>query len=265
MDQKADQAERIEAPALSAMDGISHGYFTRRGGVSSGIYASLNTGRGSDDEAEAVSANRSRACAALGLSLADLATPHQVHSADAVVVSEAWPQGAGPKADAVVTDRPGVAMGVGTADCGPVLFADPDAQIVAAAHAGWKGALTGILEATIGAMTGLGAKREKIVAVLGPTISARAYEVGPEFVDRFEQASAENARFFSPSERAGHAYFDLPGFIVERLRRAGIGEAVDLGHCTYSDEERFFSYRRTTHRGEPDYGRMLSAIVIDGG
>lgn len=264
MDQKAEQAERIEAPSLSAMHGISHGYFTRRGGVSSGIYDSLNTGRGSDDSADAVAANRSRACGILGIALNELATPYQVHSADAVVVKEAWLQGAGPKADAVVTDRPGVAVGVGTADCGPVLFAEPHARIVAAAHAGWKGALTGILDATLEAMTGLGAKRERVVAVLGPTISASAYEVGPEFVDRFEQAAADNGRFFRASEREGHAYFDLPGYIMERLRSAGVGEAINLDQCTYSDEDRFFSYRRTTHRGEPDYGRMLSAIVIDG-
>jgi YfiH family protein len=262
MDAQVAEAERIEAPALSGLAGIRHGFFTRRGGVSEGIYASLNTGRGSEDDTDAVAANRSRACAALGVSLESLATPYQIHSADAVVADEAWPQGAGPKADAVVTDRPGVAVGVGTADCGPILFADAGARVVAAAHAGWKGALTGIVEATIDAMTGLGADRGNIVAVLGPTISGRSYEVGPEFVDRFRQAAPSNEKFFSPSERSGHAFFDLPGYIVDRATRAGIAEAVDLGRCTYADEDLFFSFRRTTHRGEPDYGRLLSAIVI---
>ncbi len=262
-DQPNDQADRIEAPALAGLEGISHGFFTRRGGVSTGIYASLNTGRGSDDDEDAVSANRQRVCDALGVPLQALATPYQVHSAAAVYVTEAWPQGAGPKADAVVTDRPGVAVGVGTADCGPVLFADPVEKIVAATHSGWKGALTGIIEATLDAMLALGAKHHHIVAVLGPTISGKSYEVGPEFAERFETADAANRSWFTASDRPGHFRFDLPGYIVGRLERAGVGQAVNLDRCTYADEELFFSYRRTTHRNEPDYGRMLSAIVID--
>jgi len=264
MDQQSRQAHRIEAPVLSGLAGIRHGFFTRRGGVSSGIYDSLNTGRGSDDAQDAVAENRSLACGSLGVTLEALATPYQIHSADAVVAAQAWPQGAGPKADAVVTDRPGVAVGVGTADCGPILFADPQARVIAAAHAGWKGAFTGIIEATLDAMTGLGASRDQIIAVLGPTISRRSYEVGPEFVERFEKADPDNGAFFTPSERPGHAFFDLPGYIIARARKAGAGQAVNLDRCTYDDAELFFSYRRTTHRGEPDYGRMLSAIVMDG-
>ena len=264
MEQQSRQAHRIEAPALSGLAGINHGFFTRRGGVSSGIYESLNTGRGSDDAEDAVAENRSLACGSLGIALDALATPYQIHSADAVVVTQAWPQGAGPKADAVVTDRPGVAVGVGTADCGPILFAEPEARVIGAAHAGWKGAFTGIIEATLDAMAGLGGRRDRIITVLGPTISRRSYEVGPEFVERFVQADPDNNAFFTPSERAGHAFFDLPGYIVARAKRAGAGQAVNLDRCTYEDPELFFSYRRTTHQGEPDYGRMLSAIVMDG-
>ena len=181
-------AERIEAQALGCIAGIRHGFFTRMGGVSTGIYAGLNTGLGSNDDRQAVTENRARACQALRVTPESLATPHQVHSAEAVTVTTPWTPGKGPKADAVVTDRPGVAVGVGTADCGPVLFADPDAGVVGAAHAGWKGALTGILEATVDGMESLGAKRDRIISVLGPTISVRAYEVGPEFRDRFVEA-----------------------------------------------------------------------------
>jgi len=263
MDQTAERADRIEAAALAGMPGISHGFFTRRGGVSAGIYAGLNTGLGSRDERQAVAVNRMRACDILGVPLEALATPHQIHSADAVAISAAWPQGAGPKADAVVTDRPGVAVGVGTADCAPILFADPEARIVAAAHAGWKGALTGIIEATLETMTSLGAEPERIIAVLGPAISGRSYEVGPEFIERFIDADPENQSWFADSTRPGHAYFDLPGYIVDRLEKSGAGRAINLDRCTYGNEELFFSYRRTTHRGEPDYGRLLSAIVID--
>jgi YfiH family protein len=259
----APQVAPIEAPSL-ALPGIAHAFFTRQGGVSTGIYHGLNTGIGSNDSREAVLENRSRAARHLGTTLEKLATPYQVHGTDAVVVNEAWGPGLGPKADAVVTNRPGTAVGVGAADCGPVLFADAEARVVAAAHAGWKGALAGILESTIGTMEQLGAARKNIVAVLGPTISAAAYEVGPELVARFAEASTQNARFFRPSERAGHAMFDLPAFIVARLEAAGVGTVGALGLCTYSDEARFYSYRRATHRGEPDYGRLLSAIMLTG-
>ena len=251
----------IEAPTL-ALPGIAHAFFTREGGVSTGIYRGLNTGMGSKDSREAVLENRSRAARHLGTTLDRLATPFQVHSPDTIKVGNVWGQGKGPKADAVVTNRPGVAVGVGAADCGPVLFADAEARVVGATHSGWKGALTGILESTIVAMEELGAARRRIVAVLGPTISANAYEVGPEFVARFTEVDARNTRFFSPSVRKEHSMFDLPAYIVSRLEAAGVRSAKTLGLCTYSDETRFFSYRRTTHRGEADYGRLLSAIML---
>lgn len=253
----------ITAPALDALQGIAHGFFTRRGGVSTGVYDSLNIGLGSDDSKEAVTENRRRVAARFDLAADRLVTPYQCHSADAVTVSEApWPGGEPPRADAVVTNVAGILIGISTADCGPVLFADGEAAVVGAAHAGWRGALTGVLEATLDAMEGLGAKRSRIRAVLGPTISAKAYEVGEEFVARFQAADADNARFFAPAERAGHAMFDLPAYIVARLRAAGVGHAEDLGLCTYADEGRFFSYRRMTHRGEADYGRLISAITL---
>ncbi len=253
----------IEAPPL-ALSGIRHAFFTRAGGVSRGLYKGLNTGIGSRDDREAVLENRARAAGHLGTSRDRLATPYQLHGIDAVAVEDAWGPGLGPKVDAVVTDRPGIALGVGTADCGPVLMADAEACVIAAAHAGWKGALAGILESAVATMERLGAKRERVVAVLGPAISADAYEVGPELVSRFVKADPKNAHHFRPSERQDHAYFDLPGYIVARLRAAGLGAVHDVGLCTYADEARFFSYRRATHRGEPDYGRLLSAIVLTG-
>jgi hypothetical protein len=247
---------------LDALSGIRYGFFTREGGVSSSIYKSLNCGTGSKDDRGFVFKNRARAARALGVPHDRLATPHQVHSAIAVVVDKVWETGKGPQADAVVTNRPGIAVGVGTADCGPVLFADTAARVVGAAHAGWRGALAGVLEATVVAMEGLGADRDRIVAVLGPTISRRNYEVGTELVETFEKADPAYARFFHPGTREGHAMFDLPGFIVARLLASGVLGA-DTGHCTYADEERFFSYRRATHRGEADYGRLLSAITLE--
>lgn len=251
----------IEAAPLK-FPGVAHAFFTRKGGVSAGIYEGLNTGIGSEDERGLVLENRARAANYLGARPARLATPYQVHGTEAVVVEAVWEPGLGPRADAVVTRTSGIAVGVGAADCGPVLFADVEARIVAAAHAGWKGALAGILESTIAAMEKLGARRQKITAVLGPTISANAYEVGPEFLARFEAADPDNGRFFRPSTRAGHFMFDLPAYIVARLEAAGLGSASALGLCTYADESRFYSYRRATHRGEPDYGRLLSAIML---
>ncbi|MCX5517155.1 peptidoglycan editing factor PgeF [Kaistia defluvii] len=253
---------KITADALSALPGIRHGFFTRQDGVSEGIYASLNCGVGSADERAHVLENRARVAADLGVAADRLATPYQVHSPDVVTVDMVWPAGEGPKADAVVTNRPGIAIGVGTADCGPVLFADGEAGVVGAAHAGWKGAFTGVLEATVAAMESLGARRERIVAVLGPTISQSAYEVGPEFRARFLESDEAHDAFFTPSGRAGHHQFDLPAFIGMRLRAAGLGTVNDLALCTYADPARFFSYRRTTHAGEPDYGRLLHAITI---
>ena len=246
---------------LEVVPGIRHGFFTREGGVSGGIYKSLNCGVGSRDDRALVFKNRSRAMATLGIAPGRLATPYQVHGTNAAIVDTVWPTGQGPEADAVVTDRRGIAVGVVTADCGPVLFADAEAHVVGAAHAGWRGALAGILESAIAAMERIGARRRNIVAVLGPMISQRNYEVGRDVIEAFTRADPHNDRFFEPSERSGHAMFDLPGYIVARLLAAGIA-ADDMRLCTYADPERFYSYRRATHLSEPDYGRLLSAIAI---
>ncbi|HEV7304944.1 peptidoglycan editing factor PgeF [Ensifer sp.] len=241
---------------------IAHGYFTRKGGVSEGLYHGLNVGLGSHDDRDRVNENRTRVAAWFGAPLERLATVHQVHSPDAIVVDETY-DGARPEADALVTATPGIVLGVLSADCGPILFADAEAKVIGAAHAGWKGALGGVLESTIEKMVQLGARRERIVACLGPSISGRSYEVGAEFVARFVAADASYNAYFAPSERSGHAMFDLPSFTVRRLTEAGVA-AENLDICTYADEERFFSYRRTTHRQEPDYGRQISAICIRG-
>ncbi len=259
-----DRAMAIEAPALSALPGIRHAFFTRQGGVSEGIYASLNGGLGSSDDPAHVAENRRRMTARLGVAPDALASLYQVHSPDVLVVERAWAQGERPKADGMVTNRPGLALGIATADCGPVLFADAQAGVVGGAHAGWKGAFTGALETTLARMEALGARRERIVAVLGPMISAAAYEVGPEFVARFTDSDPAHARYFAPSAREGHAMFDLPAFIGARLAAAGVGSFTNLNLCTYADPERFYSYRRTTHRKEPDYGRLISAIALQG-
>ena len=251
----------IEAPELAAYPNLRHAFFTRRGGVSEGIYASLNGGIGSSDDPSKVAENRRRMAAELDLPADALVSVYQVHSPDAVIVEGPW-TGERPKADGMATAARGIALAITTADCGPVLFADPHADIVGAAHAGWRGALTGVLESTIEAMERLGARRDKIVAVLGPTISQAAYEVSADFVTRFTGSDAGNSRFFAPSEQPDHAMFDLPGYIAMRLEDAGIGEFANVGLCTYSNEEQFFSYRRTTHRGEPDYGRLISAISL---
>jgi YfiH family protein len=251
----------IEAPELGSNPNLRHYIFTRKGGVSEGLYASLNGGLGSSDDPARVGENRRRMAEDLAVAPEALVSLHQVHSPDAVVVAAPW-TGDRPKADGMATRVPGLALAITTADCGPVLFADPHRGIVGAAHAGWRGALTGVLEATIAAMEGLGARRTAIVAVLGPMISGPAYEVGGDLMARFTGADPENERFFVPNGRPGHALFDLPAYIGMRLERAGIGEFADLGLCTYADEERFYSYRRATHRGEPDYGRLISAIAL---
>lgn len=250
------------APSLSALRGIRHAFFTREGGVSQGIYAGLNGGVGSGDEPAHVTENRARMARVLSVDADRFATVHQVHSPDVVVAEAAWRLEARPRADAIVTRIPQLAIGVTTADCGPVLFADPKARVIGAAHAGWRGALTGVLDATIAAMEQLGADRDHMVAALGPMISQRNYEVGPEFVQNFCRQDPANARFFQDSAREEHALFDLPGYIAARLRRAGLGQIEDLALCTYSDPERFYSYRRSVHRGEPDYGRHINAIVL---
>lgn len=251
----------ISSDALVGLPGIDHGFFTREGGVSNGLYDSLNIGLGSKDERDQVVRNRALISAHLGVSPEQLYIPYQVHSATAVFAETDFLDGA-PKADAVIVSKPGVAIGVSTADCGPVLFADAENGVIGAAHAGWRGAFTGILEATLDGMEARGADRRTINAVLGPTISGKNYEVGPEFLARFLEADSENDRFFRPSDREGHVFFNLPDYIVARLRVAGIETAHHLNHCTYADEKRFFSYRRSVHRNEPDYGRLLAAIVL---
>lgn len=252
----------LQAPALSALSGIRHAFFTRDGGVSQGLYSTLNGGTGSNDAPAKVVENRSRMAAALGVTPDCFLTAYQIHSPDVVTIDRPWAPQERPRADAIVTGTRGLGIGVTTADCGPVLFADSEAGVVGAAHAGWRGAFTGVLEATVAAMEACGASRARIVAVLGPTIRQPNYEVGPEFVARFEAADAANLRFFAPSLRAGHAMFDLPGFIVARLGEAGIGRIEDVGCCTYADPMRFFSYRRSTHVREPDYGRHVNAIAL---
>ncbi|WP_421701143.1 peptidoglycan editing factor PgeF [Aliiroseovarius sp.] len=249
----------LEAITSDAFGDLRHGFFTRKGGASSGVYAGLNCGSGSDDMAEAVQINRTRVAEAMGVAPEAMVGVHQVHSPD-VVVAEG-PLDDRPKADAVVTATPGLALTILTADCGPVLFADRTAGVVGAAHAGWKGALDGVLEATIKAMVSLGATREGITAVLGPTISQANYEVGPEFLDRFLDVDEENHRFFV-NGRGDKYQFDLPVYCLTRLRAAGIGNAEWVRHCTYGDPELFYSYRRSVHRGEPDYGRLVSAIRL---
>lgn len=251
----------IQAPDL-ALPGLVHGFFTREGGVSSGIYASLNGGLGSADERVNVLENRRRMAERLGVAPDHLVNVHQVHSALAVPVSGPWPGEDRPRADGMATATPGVALAIATADCGPVLFADAQARVIGACHSGWRGAFDGVLEATLAAMEALGADRARIVSVLGPTISRAAYEVGPEFVARFRERDAALGRFFSDARASGHAQFDMPAFIGARLAEAGVGRFVDLGLCTYADDARFFSFRRTTHRREPDYGRLISAIAL---
>jgi hypothetical protein len=252
----------VQSAALQRLPSIRHAFFTREGGVSPGIYASLNGGLGSQDPPENVRENRSRMAATLGVRADHLVTCYQIHSPIVVVAETPWTRETAPRADAVVTRVPSLAVGVSTADCGPVLFADAEAGVVAAAHAGWKGALTGVVEATLAAMEKLGASRSRVVAALGPMIRQPNYEVGPEFIDRFCADDAANRKFFAPAPRKDHAMFDLAGYIAARLARAGVGEAEDLAHCTYADPARFFSFRRTTHRGEPDYGRHVNAIAL---
>lgn len=258
-----DKPDPIRSSLLEKLkaDGIRHGYFTRVGGVSTGIYQGLNTGAGSDDDQAKVLENRRRVAEWMGVEPSRLLTAYQIHSPDVIVAREPF-AGDRPRADAIVTDRPGLAVGASTADCGPVLFADASARVVGAAHAGWKGAFTGVLENTIAAMEGLGARRGNIIAVLGPSIGPQNYEVGPEFVARFVEADAGNDRYFVPSAKPGHALFDLNLYTVDRLKKAGV-EAESLGRCTYAEEDLFYSYRRGTHRGEPDYGRQVSAICLE--
>jgi YfiH family protein len=250
----ADEVEVIRSHLLA---GVAHGFLGRRGGVSEGVVAGLNVGHGAGDDQEAVAENRRRAVAAV-LPGAALATVYQVHSADAVTVIRPWPHPERPRADAMATDRPGMLLGVVTADCAPVLFSDKQAGVVGAAHAGWRGAQGGVLEAVVGEMVGLGAMRERIVAAIGPAIGQASYEVDDAFRAHFSSADAP---FFGPG-RPGHWQFDLEGYAAARLERAGIVSIDRLGLDTYPAADRFFSYRRATHRGEPAYGRQISLIGL---
>jgi len=238
---------------------VKHGFFTRKGGASSGVFAGLNCGQGSTDQSEIVAINRTRVAEAMGVLPEHLVGVHQVHSATAVTVDA--PLAEKPRADALVTRTPGIALSVLTADCQPVLFADAQAGVIGAAHAGWRGALDGVLDATIDAMEALGARRDHINAVIGPAISQRAYEVGPEFLDSFMAEDPEYARYFI-NGNGDRMLFDLPGFGLNRLRAAGVGHAEWTRHCTFSDPDRFYSYRRTTHAKEADYGRLIAAISL---
>ncbi len=247
---------------LLTSPGVSHAFFTREGGVSRGLYASLNGGVGSNDESSAVAENRRRMAGALGVRAANLLVPYQIHSPDVLAVDAPWAPGERPRCDGLATRARGLALGVTGADCGMILFSDARAQVIGACHAGWKGALNGVLEATLDAMEKLGAARGDVSAVLGPTIGPASYEVGPEFVARFVASSPGYARFFVDSMREGHSLFDLPGFIGMRLVGAGIGKFKNLGFDTCSNEERFYSYRRSVHRQEEDYGRLVAAIAL---
>jgi YfiH family protein len=252
----------LDSPLLSSIPGLSHAFFTRHGGVSRGLYESLNGGLGSDDDPANVGENRRRMAEQMGVTPSHFLSVWQIHSPDVVVASEPWQSDARPRADALVTRTEGLAIGVTAADCGPILFVDPNARVIGAAHAGWKGALTGILESTVEAMEKLGAERTGIVAAIGPLIRQHSYEVGGEFVERFVEADAENALFFVPSAREGHSMFDLAGFIRTRLENTGVLMIDDIGIDTYSDD-RFYSYRRSVHCKEPDYGRHVHAIALE--
>jgi polyphenol oxidase len=251
----------VKAETL-ALPGISHAFFTREGGVSSGVYASLNGGVGSRDSAAHVAENRARMAAALGLTPRQLLTAYQMHSPHVVVAETSWTLEARPRADGIVTRMRGLAIGVSTADCGPVLLAEPKARVVGAAHAGWRGALAGIVEATVAAMERLGAARGEIRAAIGPMIRQQSYEVGPDLIARFAAEDPASKPFFVPAQRLDRALFDLAGYVAARLRRAGVGRIEDTGSCTYADPARFFSYRRAGHRAEDDYGRHVNAIAL---
>lgn len=252
----------LSSSSLAALDGIRHGFFTREDGVSSGIYASLNCGPGSSDDPANVVENRARVATQMDVPASGLITLYQVHSPVAVIVDEPWVQGDAPQADAMVTVEPGIALGVLTADCVPVLFADAKAGVIGAAHAGWKGAAGGVLEATVAAMEEMDADAANIHAAIGPCIHQPSYEVSSDFRDTILGLGEVNDRFFEAGERDGHYQFDLPGYVRSRLEQIGIGGIDDVGVDTYGDEQRFFSFRRTTHRSEPDYGRQISVITL---
>jgi YfiH family protein len=252
----------LQASSLSRLSRIRHAFFTRAGGVSEGVYATLNGGVGSDDAPARVDENRARMAAVLGVAPDHLLTAYQIHSPEVTIAERPWMREARPRADAIVTRVPGLAIGVSTADCGPLLLADAQSGVIGATHAGWRGALAGVIEATVAAMEMLGANRRHITSALGPLIRQPNYEVGPEVVERFVAADSASERFFKPSLRASHAMFDLAGYIESRVRDAGIADYEDLGLCTYAEPDRFFSYRRMTRLGEADYGRHVNAIAL---
>ncbi len=251
----------LTSPLLS-LPGVRHAFFTRAGGVSTGIYASLNLGRGSNDAPEAVEENRRRAADHFGVEAGRLLVCHQIHSADALVADGPWGE-TRPRGDAVVTGTPGLVCGALAADCAPVLLADPQARVVAAAHAGWRGALGGVVEATVAAMVQAGAERARIVAAVGPCIGPLSYEVGQDFVDAFMAAAPEAEGFFAPAAAPDKRLFDLPAFVLDRLARAGVCRAEWVGRDTYAEPDAFFSNRRAVHRRDGDYGRLLSAIALE--
>lgn len=252
----------IEAANLLSQPDIRHGFFTRQGGYSEGVYESLNCGYGSDDARENIDKNRTHVATSLGINPAQLISLHQVHSADVVTVDKIWKEQDKPKADGFVTATPGIGLGILTADCTPVLFADRIEPVIGAAHAGWRGALAGVTSAVIDAMIALGARRENIMAAIGPTISQENYEVGPELRDSFLAQDTENEKFFIPSQKAGHLMFDLPAYVENLLHKQGIHMVENMALCTYADDTRFFSYRRGYHQQAVDYGRQISAITL---
>jgi len=252
----------LHSDLLDNAGDIRHAFFTREGGISEGIYASLNCGYGSKDNPAAVKENRRRAATHLKAAHEDILTAHQIHSAEAMIVDAPFPAESRPKADALVTQTPGLAIGAIAADCTPVLFADSKAKVIGAAHAGWRGALSGILEATVQAMEAVGAQRHRICAAIGPTIHQAHYEVSPEFQTEFLNINANNKRFFTQPSESTKPHFDLPGFCHAALEAAAVGFIDNIKRCTYADDSLFFSYRRKNHRQEPDYGRQISAIVI---
>jgi YfiH family protein len=252
----------IKLSVLDSHSAVRHAFFTREGGVSDGIYSSLNCGFGSGDDQDRVERNRAIAASRLGLPADRLVSCHQVHGTATIKVERPWRRQDNPRADGMVSAVPGIALGVLAADCAPVLFADPEAQVIGAAHGGWRGALSGVMEATVEAMTALGARAERVRAGIGPCIGQPSYEVGPEFAARFAAEDASSARFFRPALRPGHFLFDLPGYIAHRLSRLGLAEIERTPHDTAAEEALFFSYRRACRRGETDYGRGLAAIAL---
>ena len=261
MSQRMPLLPMIEAPALTGVKRVRHAFFTREGGVSGGLYQTLNCGFGSDDDPANVTENRRRVCGALDVSTKSLITPYQVHGTKAIVVEQPWSHDAAPKADGLATRVPGIALGILTADCAPILLADRNAGVIGACHAGWRGALDGIVDATLTAMTGLGAERSNICAAIGPCIAQISYQVGPEFRDQFLATDDGNDTYFNADDE-GRYRFDLPGFVLEHLKRAGIAEASWVGLDTCTEDQQLFSYRRSTHKDEADFGRGLSAIVL---